>query len=525
LKTIIYISFLLFILTGRQVSSQISPGDLSQPHSHLEGISNCTRCHEPGNKVTSEKCLTCHTEIASRIRSNKGYHSSTDVKGRQCTECHNEHHGKKFRLIRLDTSEFNHNLTGYRLSAPHSLIECSECHNKKLIKDTSLKQKENTWLGAGTECLDCHADHHLGTLPSSCLDCHGEDSFETAPGFSHDRARFRLTGKHTSVDCDKCHKTTLVNGSPYQEFRGIKFSSCVNCHSDPHNGKLGADCRKCHTETSFSAIKSISGFDHNKTNFPLEGRHTAVECKACHKKGLTASLSHAKCTDCHSDYHKGQFSGKPELADCSACHSTKGFGSFTFTIDQHNQSSFPLRGAHSALPCFECHRKQDSWSFRQIGADCRDCHVNIHKGFIDTKYYPGENCKACHNETAWNDVLFDHTRTTFTLTGKHTGAECRDCHRKPGGTEYVLTFTGTSSACSSCHDDIHQGQFAEAACTGCHNTESWHPAGFDHNRTGFRLDGKHVGVACTECHKPQQKEGTKFILYKIKDFRCESCHY
>ncbi len=132
--------------------AQISPGELSTPHSKLEGISNCTQCHVLGDKVSNDKCLKCHTEILRRISLQKGYHSSADVKGKQCTLCHNEHHGKNFQLIRLNASTFNHNLTGYPLSTPHAKKSCKDCHNEKYITDQKLKAKENTYLGLGS-CL------------------------------------------------------------------------------------------------------------------------------------------------------------------------------------------------------------------------------------------------------------------------------------------------------------------------------------------------------------------------------------
>ena len=87
------------MLSFIRLTAQLSPGDLSRSHAHLEGISNCTKCHELGNKITDEKCLSCHTEISDRIRLNKGYHSSDEVKGKQCIACHSEHNGKDFQLI------------------------------------------------------------------------------------------------------------------------------------------------------------------------------------------------------------------------------------------------------------------------------------------------------------------------------------------------------------------------------------------------------------------------------------------
>ena len=56
-----------------------------------------------------------------------------------------------------------------------------------------------------------------------------------------------------------------------------------------------------------------------------------------------------------------------------------------------------------------------------MGLDCKDCHTDIHKTFIQTKYYPEANCRICHTETRWADVGFDHSKTGFVLTGAHIG--------------------------------------------------------------------------------------------------------
>ena len=103
-----HIVFIYLILTSGVLLAQLSPGDLSTPHSNLEGISNCTQCHVLGNKVSVEKCLACHTEIKERIDGQKGYHSSSDVKGKLCFSCHSEHNGKNFQLVRLDITKFDH---------------------------------------------------------------------------------------------------------------------------------------------------------------------------------------------------------------------------------------------------------------------------------------------------------------------------------------------------------------------------------------------------------------------------------
>jgi uncharacterized paraquat-inducible protein A len=63
---------LIIVLSVLDLSAQISPGDLSIPHTHLEGISNCTQCHVLGNKISNDKCLDCHKEIQERISFQKG---------------------------------------------------------------------------------------------------------------------------------------------------------------------------------------------------------------------------------------------------------------------------------------------------------------------------------------------------------------------------------------------------------------------------------------------------------------------
>ena len=101
--TLISLTLLILVLL---VSAQISPGKLSESHAHLEGLSNCTKCHLLGEKVTNEKCLDCHKEIATRINARKGYHASAEVRAKDCIKCHSDHHGRKFQMIHFDPDKF-----------------------------------------------------------------------------------------------------------------------------------------------------------------------------------------------------------------------------------------------------------------------------------------------------------------------------------------------------------------------------------------------------------------------------------
>jgi hypothetical protein len=518
---------LLILLSFFNLTAQISPGDLSNPHANLEGISNCTQCHVLGNKVSSEKCLICHKEIQERIILNKGYHASVDVKGKECFACHSDHHGKNFQLIRMDVDKFDHSLTGYFLSVPHAKKGCTDCHNTKFIADQKIKAKKYSYLGVNSECLTCHADYHQETLSSACLNCHNPDAFKPATKFSHVNTKFQLVGKHINVDCLKCHKLEMTNGKKFQEFRLIQYN-CSSCHKDPHQNKFGQNCSQCHNEESFQIVKGVKNFDHTKTDYRLEEKHLSVNCIACHKTKFTDPLKFKLCTDCHTDYHKKQFVKNEVSPDCSQCHSLKGFTLSSYTIEQHNLSTFPLHGAHVALPCLECHKKQKEWNFREIGINCRDCHKDIHQSFIEAKYYPEANCNICHNENRWNDIAFDHSKTEFNLTGAHAKQNCRDCHITIASNGSIQQkFSGLSKNCSDCHDDKHYKQFEKNGitnCIECHDTENWKVAKFDHNNTAFKLDGKHINVPCAKCHKPQQEGSYFYVKYKLNVYTCESCH-
>lgn len=120
--TKVWFIFLFFIELSVS-NAQISPGKLTLAHTSLEGIKNCTACHDLGDKISEQKCLDCHKALKTRINQNKGYHVSKDIIGKQCITCHSEHHGVKFDMIRFDEKKFNHTLTSYELKGAHKKVE------------------------------------------------------------------------------------------------------------------------------------------------------------------------------------------------------------------------------------------------------------------------------------------------------------------------------------------------------------------------------------------------------------------
>ena len=517
----------IFILLGfQQLSAQISPGDLSKAHAHLEGISNCTKCHVLGEKETTSKCLECHEEIQYLINNKKGYHASTEIKDTKCAKCHGEHFGREFKLTKFDTITFNHELTGFNLIEKHGELSCEKCHNPNLIENKVSQKEGHTYLGLGTSCLSCHDDYHQNSLSRDCASCHNQSKFKPAPYFNHEKTEFQLLGKHKNVDCEKCHKLENNNGVKFQQFANVKHDNCTDCHEDVHKNKFGQNCTKCHTVESFHIANKITDFDHSKTNYPLLGKHINLDCTKCHKGSYTKSIKHELCSHCHEDYHKGQLKRTGRNSDCADCHTNESFTQTTYTIDKHNQSEFILKGSHLATPCALCHKKEETWLFKEIGTECTACHENIHKNHISNKYLVNGTCLNCHTEENWKSINFDHASTNFKLLGKHKGLDCRQCHFPVENEIITQIFNGLDQNCYTCHDDKHHKQFEEnkhTNCEKCHTSNNWNPEKFNHDNTRFKLDGAHVKVDCIKCHYVNKEIGD-FVVYKFKDISCKSCH-
>lgn len=595
---------LLISLVSLKMAAQLSPGDLTKAHKNLEGMANCTMCHDLGNKVSNNKCLDCHKELKVRIVNNKGFHVSKDIRGKQCASCHSEHNGRNFDMIRFDEKKFNHSLTGYPLTGAHIKIDCRQCHKPDNIVDLNLKKRKETYLGLKQDCNSCHEDKHQKTLGNDCARCHVTEAFKPASRFSHDRTDFALNGKHKLVQCIECHKVEIRNGSNFQKFAGIGFKNCNSCHIDPHKNNLGTNCKECHSEQSFNSLinlgkfnhsrtlfqlkgkhkqincnechkldvaatrlfqdrkgilnencnvchkdphdqkfglnciechnensfhksGNLKDFNHNLTDFPLKGKHEVVDCRKCHiSEKMTDPIPHNSCASCHKDYHEGQFKKDIQSPDCGKCHNVEGFSGSLFSIEDHHNTKFPLEGAHIATPCYSCHKHENKWNFKDMGTRCVDCHKDIHAGQIALKWYPDNTCDQCHQPTGWNDNVFDHSKTRFKLEGKHLDQQCRKCHIPDDEHKYGK-FEGTSMLCKDCHKDVHNNQFEVKGiidCSRCHSFQAWNISKFDHNKTRFKLDGKHVNAKCDACHKLITIGDDSFVKYKFDTFECIVCH-
>ncbi|MEZ4820643.1 MAG: cytochrome c3 family protein [Bdellovibrionota bacterium] len=318
------------VVANAQLGNFVNPGPLSNPHKSLDGLKNCTKCHSASQGLPDQKCLDCHTEINERMQAKKGYHAR--VQG-DCVSCHSEHKGRDYDLTGLSRLQFDHTDTGWPLTGAHRQQDCKDCHKQK-----RPNSDRPTYLGNDSRCISCHTNIHKSQKGAfkTCQNCHGTRNWQPREklNFNHNsQTKFKLDGAHIEVGCFDCHKNKTWTPLPHQE--------CSNCHADPHNGSFGSKCSDCHstsagwansgvkvpTGTAVKASGTSSSFDHDKTRFPLQGKHRAVSCKTCHgaKIGKMPTAKFADCDGCHTSPHKDQFQKIWKKKACQTCHSTYGY--------------------------------------------------------------------------------------------------------------------------------------------------------------------------------------------------------
>lgn len=487
----------------------LMPGELINAHKKFE--EDCTKCHEFFAQSRQDiRCLKCHDHknVADDIKKKEGYHGRIpNVEEKECKTCHRDHIGRDAVVVLMDEQTFDHGQTDFVLRGGHLDIQCLACHKKdkkyhqakrkcidchkdnephkgKLGKVCDTCHRESSWNDfqfdhsrtdfklegnhKGVECRDCHPQERYEATPTKCYGCHKRDDkhkgrygkkckkCHTPLGwanqkFNHDKdTKFKLSGRHKKVGCDQCHEADV---NAYEE--ELK-TDCYSCHefSDEHKGQYGKKCKDCHTTRGWAKQR----FDHNKTDFPLKGKHEDTACSDCHRGEMFAEEMSTKCYDCHvqHDVHDGQQGKK-----CDDCHSEEGW--LEKVEFDHDITKFPLLSSHAAVGCEECH---SSSNFKDAKPVCGTCHIedDTHKKRL------GPKCGTCHNSVDFKAWEFDHDKQTdFKLTGEHEGKDCLLCHREVVEKEIELT-----AICYGCHavDDIHDGGFGRG-CNRCHNEKSF----------------------------------------------------
>ncbi len=343
-----------------------------------------------------------------------------------------------------------------------------------------------------TKCNSCHVHFEKSNQTPLCLDCH-----------------------------EKINSDLQVKSGFHGRISKTLIKDCKNCHTD-HQGRE-FDTRGFDQDN----------FDHNLTNFKLEGKHARLECLNCHKDSnvisetsrssstLPASIRNLpvdkafrfkafKCVSCHVDFHKDSLGDK-----CENCHNSSSWKSSQF---DHDKTDFSLTGEHENITCESCHINNQ---FKKTETQCKSCHLakEPHLGIF------GKKCGDCHTSQQWKNDDYNHFKETgYKLIGHHfqnNGKKlaCINCHSEK---------LNPAKKCLSCHqnEDVHQGSNG-AKCADCHNQKSWKKTDFTHSQasTGFALTGAHKTENCDSCHTPGTARKDLQTINAIGLIRsCIDCH-
>jgi hypothetical protein len=278
------------------------------------------------------------------------------------------------------------------------------------------------------------------------------------------------------------------------------------------------DCASCHTT---DPDWNPATFDVHNDYYLLEGAHAVIanECILCHNGDYNNTPN--TCVGCHLADYNGttdpNHAAEGYPTDCTICHGQTAWVPATF---DHNQTDFPLTGAHLAVDCASCH----AGGFTGTPTDCAACHTEDYNSSANPSHTSlglSMDCASCHTtDPDWNPATFDVHNDYYALIGAHAiiANECVLCHNGD--------YNNTPNTCVGCHladynatnDPDHEAAMFPTDCIACHNQNAWEPADFDHDDLYFPIySGKHDDEwnQCSDCH---------FNPNNYSLFDCLNCH-
>jgi hypothetical protein len=166
----------------------------------------------------------------------------------------------------------------------------------------------------------------------------------------------------------------------------------VGAVDNPH-GPLTDTCVTCHGSEGWKPAKIAKSFDHAKFRFPLQGAHAQAACRACHLNLVFKEVGD-RCIQCHQDVHRGEFGD-----DCALCHTPASFIDRARMRRAHQQTRFPLTGAHAGADCEACHVLHANRMYVNTPTECVACHLQDYYATRDPNHVQdgiSRDCAECH---------------------------------------------------------------------------------------------------------------------------------
>ncbi|MBV8205261.1 MAG: hypothetical protein JO041_00585 [Acidobacteria bacterium] len=411
----------------------------------------CSACHSSTSTLTAAntQCASCH--MPDYQGTTNPSHAAVGFPT-TCASCHT--------TTTWLGATFDHSTTGFTLTGAHVSLACTACHTSAAIL-----------TAANAQCSSCHMTDYQQTtnpshvavaFPTTCSQCHTTTNWLGAT-FDHSTTGFTLTGFHLTLACSSCHSGTALTAAN---------ATCAACHmkdyqgtTNPNHAAVGfpTDCSVCHSTTDWTGAT----FNHATTGFPLTGAHTSLACTACHSSGATLTSANTTCVSCHLKDFQGTTnpnhvtSGFPQ--QCDLCHSTTAWSPSTFN---HNNTVFPLTGAHVNVACASCHV---NGNYTTTPTDCYSCHKTDYSGTTNPNHVAAgfpTTCATCHTTTAWTGATFNHT--WFPIP-HHSATLCSDCHTNASDyTVFLCTQCHTQGPTTQQHSGVKGFVWNSANCYACH---------------------------------------------------------
>ena len=555
------------VATGKTPTTTDTP-----PGTHPATNSECGYCHttisfldaypdHTGPDVVGPgiTCDSCH--VANGTGAAKGQSAGHPLTNVDCAACHSA------LTFKMPGGIFNHSL----LDA--TLQRCDSCHNASTSINAIAAPDTTTHQGITTEdCGLCHNTEnftevfdHTGIESDCGLSCHVADGTGTAGGMPLSTAFY--AHMPTTEDCSACHTPGTFSTGVFNHIGPSFVGSCDSCHNNVIGvGKLlnhipttpdNQDCADCHNTTTFvGATFNHSGITDN--------------CASCHDGSISIgkSIGHVQTELIQANL------------DCSSCHITSTFNTFTGTFDHDPQvvdnSCASCHNTGIALPkkvnhipaqteCSQCHVDTSIGGFisstffanvhTNITSGCEGCHsgqfsttsTNLY-GKPGNHLPTGQDCDVCHTNNAFNPSIFNHSGITGNCTSCHDGSgnhvaagalgktpthpattvDCGSCHAIGNGfTDGTFDHTGIMNNCASCHGDSptatpvgprkNIGHIPTTQdCSICHVPGTFTTAVFDH--TGIVNN-------CASCHDGVTATGeTNTLIHQSTTEDCSVCH-
>jgi hypothetical protein len=602
--------------------------DLSCESCHANAVfkgtpRNCAACHGIGTAIrataktanhilSSDRCDSCHTPIAWKPAVNFDH---AEARG-SCSTCHNnvQAQGKGPRHIdtNLECDACHSTISWAGAVFTHEGITtgCASCHNG--VQATGVPTTHIPINGAA--CEACHsttnfttfagtAMNHSAVVAIPCATCH-----EAGKSFFGVTIVTRPAAPHpTGGDCGSCHtSTTSFTAGSLQPANHIPTSQpCTLCHANPadfsiyvmsHQG-ISSGCASCHAAgltfanmapptlkvmpSNHVPTSSACESCHSPSNFTTFAgtsmSHTGITrgCAACHAPGLTFVGTPPVVTEPAGHIPVGT------AVDCSSCHSTSVFTTFSGTAMNHAGFTSNCIACHGAglsftgtpavktipgnhiptgtIACEGCHSSGNFTTFAGttmnhavVGSiPCSTCH-EAGKSFVGAPpivtrpplpHVQGEECSDCHTTATFLNAS-NFPANHIPIPNGSSATTCAQCHTNASNyAAYTMVHSVvTGAACATCHGaaasfanmtpptlKVLPATHIPVGTTAC---ESCHSASVFTSFAGTAMNhGAVSGAACATCHAtgktfigapPVVTEPTNHI--PIGTTACTSCH-